>query len=804
MLGLRLSAALHIASLAALQFAAIQPATADSRQNLALHRPYKLEPAPNYGGATSPNGATELTDGVTTPGGTMWTQRTAVGWSRVRPVTVTIDLGQVTTVGEITWHGAAGASGVEWPWAIYAYASEDGNHFTALGDLVALDAARSGPPPVGKYAEHTFTGPVGPVYARYVRLMVDPHDPYVFVDEIQIFGGTPQATSSTAATVTDTTADFWRAHASFKAADVIQKDAARIRARLAQIQLPTSTRSKLDSKAASSAASAAASARASALDHASLPLNSAHAAIFAALGSAEQSSGEPALQAWPANPWTPLLPEDPKRGVVPAQLDIMAMRGERRSSAINIRNSSPEDAIVDISIDLDGVKPAQIQIAPVAWTETEPGIWIAAKIVAPETTFNVPAGVTEQAWITLDAGESSPGLHMGRIHVRSRGGAAVELPLAFRVFATHFPAHTTLLLQGWDYLQGTGASGITDANIDAVGNFLRSQDVNVAWAMRTAMDVTGIDANGHLTHPPSTRVLERWLARWPTASRYRVFLSVKNDISGISISDPRFNGAVKEWANYWAAAVRRLGKQPADFDLELVDEPRTDAMAQTVLAWARAIKSSSAGFHLWVNPNWADPSATPPEILNLFDVICINLHIAQDGGERYWQWARQLAAHGKWVELYGTDGPAKQLDPYAYYRLMSWRANDVGARGIGFWSFSDTGGGESSNAFASQAIDYVPYFLDHAKATNSKEMVAIREGLQDYEYLRLLSTVASNAADSAKRASAQQLLNDSRNTVLSAAGSLYSSWTTGRDRSVADAWRYKIGAFLDGANTSGY
>src|SRR5260370_3538799 len=59
---------------------------ADQATNVALGRPYTLDPPPNYSGGTSKTGAVVLTDGSVSHGATMWLQSSAVGWAHVRPV----------------------------------------------------------------------------------------------------------------------------------------------------------------------------------------------------------------------------------------------------------------------------------------------------------------------------------------------------------------------------------------------------------------------------------------------------------------------------------------------------------------------------------------------------------------------------------------------------------------------------------------------------------------------------------------------------------------------------------------------
>src|SRR5579863_4379579 len=115
--------------------------------NVALHKPYAMLPAPNYPLTTDPGDAWQLTDGNRVSGPRMWTSPEAVGWLKARPVVVTIDLGANTSIVGAAFSTAAGVAGVEWPRAIYLLGSEDARRFSYLGDLIALDAKRGGRPP---------------------------------------------------------------------------------------------------------------------------------------------------------------------------------------------------------------------------------------------------------------------------------------------------------------------------------------------------------------------------------------------------------------------------------------------------------------------------------------------------------------------------------------------------------------------------------------------------------------------------------------------------------------------------------
>ena len=134
-------------------FCAAVPAAQDERPtvevgtNIALGRPYTLQPAPSYALSADPGDTTHhLTDGETTTS-YFWTQPGTVGWQNVAHVAITVDLGRVEPIGGVALNTAAGRAQVTWPAAIPILVSDDGEEYRLVGDLVALDHAVHGPWP---------------------------------------------------------------------------------------------------------------------------------------------------------------------------------------------------------------------------------------------------------------------------------------------------------------------------------------------------------------------------------------------------------------------------------------------------------------------------------------------------------------------------------------------------------------------------------------------------------------------------------------------------------------------------------
>ncbi|MFV2069033.1 MAG: hypothetical protein ACC645_18865, partial [Pirellulales bacterium] len=140
------------------------------------------------------------------------------------------------------------------------------------------------------------------------------------------------------------------------------------------------------------------------------------------------------------------------------------------------------------------------------------------------------------------------------------------------------------------------------------------------------------------------------------------------------------------------------------------------------------------------------------------------------------------------------------LDPYAYYRLQAWTCFDMGAESSFFWAFGDTGGGNSWNEYLSKRVSYTPLFLGPDSVTAGKHMEAIRESVEDFEYLAMLrDRVAELESRGGHRllVRAKDLLATAPQRVLAADGATDLGWNAPKDRSIADTVRTEIGEMLE-------
>jgi hypothetical protein len=86
--------------------------------------------------------------------------------------------------------------------------------------------------------------------------------------------------------------------------------------------------------------------------------------------------------------------------------------------------------------------------------------------------------------------------------------------------------------------------------------------------------------------------------------------------------------------------------------------------------------------------------------------------------------------------IYGNPkSPAKLASPLHDYRMLAWWAWYYGASGVGFWSYSDTGGSSAWEDIDGRRPDWAVVYETPEGIVSSRRWEAFREGLEDYVLL---------------------------------------------------------------------
>ena len=193
-------------------------------------------------------------------------------------------------------------------------------------------------------------------------------------------------------------------------------------------------------------------------------------------------------------------------------------------------------------------------------------------------------------------------------------------------------------------------------------------------------------------------------------------------------------GVDRRWIERWIRGVVRvteqLGLERGRWAIYPVDEP--DAKTYPIfLDILRTIKEIDESVQVYANPIYPETSS---EQLSKYQLKKAGRFVD------IWQPDYRLAKKyrdffAKWGDSYWVyevpEYPAKAVSP-EWYENIPARARKVGASGVGFWSFSDTGKTSAKNDFDGRRADYaVVYDSDSGTYLPSRRWFAFLEGLAE-------------------------------------------------------------------------
>jgi len=637
---------------------------------------------------------------------------------------------------------------------------------------------------------------------RFVKLLVFSSRHYVFVDEIEIYQGPDEFLAKPRSTspITDFE-EFAGERLVTQAVRIrLRNDLEYVRSLVADISEPekrASLHAQLDEMEKEIPESTVSNVKTL---KTIFPLNDLHRRILSVQAAVWRTKFAEETILWQTNRWDPLSPMDvPEPGDV--VLDISVMSGEFRSAAFNISNAAETSANLNLRISELPVRtnPPYVTAHEVLFTDTKTGVPVAAalsplKSEEDRLSIHVEPGMTKQVWLTVYPTDVPAGDYFGKIIIEPCGK---EVPFRLRIYPIEFPEQPTLHLGGWDYTDGENRD-VTLDNREALILHLRERFVDTPWATNAVMPTGTFDKNGNLVTSPSGETFKDWVERWPGARNYCVFLAVTEEFANFEMGSPEFERALSQWIDWWAQKLPEWGLRQDQLALLLFDEPREPQHDEIIIEYARVISKACGEIVIWEDPILRKPWDVTSELYEACDVISPKMTALIEGGKEVSDFYAERCKGERELWLFSCSGPARLLDPYAYHRMQEWFCWKAGAEGSCFWAFGDSSGASSWNEYLSITGAYTPLFLDSTSVTPGKHMEAIREGVEDYEYLRMLRDEIAAAEEAGKVdaeviASATRLLETAADRVTTCMTSEKDiRWAKPKDRSVADAVRIEI------------
>jgi hypothetical protein len=773
-------------------YAANQPG-----ENLALGKKYQFEPHPNYKLCSDPDDNVQLTDGVNSSGN-FWTQQTTVGWEKANPVKITINLENIAPISGVSYRTAAGRADVNWPISIAILVSDDGKTFYSIGDLVKLDSGYDMPDTQG-YSVYRFSTNKLATRGRFIRLLIVPNGPYTFVDEIEVFRGEDDLLSKPlAGRKVENAKNFMKE--SVIAPGVRHRMENDLNAVRKAVQV-LSKRRELE-KQLNSIESDYTDPVIAQVDKFStvFPLNDWHKRIFAVQAALWRAKGLKEITIWKKNRWDMISPSEQPQ-VSKSDIQVKMMKNEFRSAAFNISNAGENVTRLTLNIEglPGGINPDFILVHDATFTDTKSGIPVIAALPLAQRSNNgyqieIYPGLTRQIWFTFHPKYIDPGEYQGKVTIEPGG---IRVPVSLRIYPFIFPNQPSLHFGGWDYTNENRKYDMTSQNRAAIIQHLREHFVDTPWATNRVLATGKYDQKGNMIEKPTTHDFEIWIQRWPDARNYFVYASVSEEFFGFKMGTPPFRRAVASWITFWVEQLRKWDIQSRQVALLLVDENKSHEQDNIIIEWAKVIQKTQPDIVIFQDPVWFEPWKALPQMYALTDILCLQTPILIEQGKPFVDFYIKQREAGKDLWFYSCSGPGKLLDPYSYHRMQQWFAWKHKAKGSCFWSFIDSNGASSWNEYLSLRGAYTPMFIDETSVTYGKHMEAIREGIEDFEYLRILNDRITYLEKNGKKdraiTSAKVLLASAADRVIAIMTAPDKiNWVEPKDRSLADQVRIEI------------
>ena len=751
-------------------------------ENLAYRKSYTFSPKPNYPLCTDSSDAVQLTDGRRL--GSQWTDKSTVGWRKPEPVVeIVIDLARNYAVDEVRIHTiGGGVASVEYPEFAAVLLSDDGRQFKFAG-LVGSKQLTNVRGFGYRGVPRTLT--VGNINAagRYVKIVMRPKGLTLFADEVEVFGRSPADVGNrqlrdnlevfaTYDELLSRIDDYFQLQENV---DFTSNAVKEIRQKfLGRTQMLDLSESEMSSQIVSLPADRIYS------TEENLDVKKQIGKIRAGIYKVEY--GKPFV-CLPADPMEVVFEKDLLLREGPGQIDIRMWQNEYESAAFNIINCSDTSLEMAVSISplmgsagqrFESDKTFTVRRAVYVYGGRIGSI-ADALVLQNGRPFRLAPGELSQIWLTIFNPALIPDNYQGTIAVSAKTGqdktVPIEtVPIVLKVHPLLFPNNVTLKTCHWAYYEVASASEMADD--------LRRHHTNVyvVPAQDLPFPRFSTDPPGLIREPNYTR-LDNVLKQHKYAETYLIGLNFSltekdfgrfGDVQWMTPAWKKvFSSWLKELVNY-------LKDRGVGYD-RFVLYPFDETIADDYYELAKLIKKIDPKIRLYANSFGKGPKEFM-RFRELVDVWCL-----QDSHcKRYPDWFETVMSFKKEVWTYECLRPMKAKKPYAYYRLLPWRAFQRGQTGAGFWTYyyglnfepgavpwNDTlrPHGFSGVVYGAKAS---PVPLNGENIVPSRRWEAWREGVEDYQYLyelqQAIDKMKMKDPDTAKIG--RQILDQQVNRVL--------------------------------------
>ena len=400
-----------------------------------------------------------------------------------------------------------------------------------------------------------------------------------------------------------------------------------------------------------------------------------------------------------------------------------------------------------------GAKP---RLAVADWQELRGGQTVADPLVPlnPAGRLDVPPGESRQVWITLPARDLPPGRYECSLLARplataARQGSAPSKTVALRVHVPPLRITTSpsFAVYNWDY-----------AKTEAEVKNLYEHKVNF-FNHGTHMPKPGFDAdgtpNGRIDYSRYDTVLRIKMKYARKAGgqilfAYGIIRDFHRTVSskyGWAFRDPAWDRAFRYTYTRWLDHLKALGLRYEDYCVQVWDEA-TGPNVDYVVEGGKLLREIDPKVRLVMDG--AQSLAEVKRIDPYIDVWVPHLTKLKHAKDRV-ELLRYYLASGEPVYSYSCSTFMKARPAYAYHRCKPWQAASFGVNGTFYWAYNSWRG-DPWNDFDGPIADCGVIYPGEGGPIDSRRWEGTREGIEDWQIMRLLKGLAEGRSQEAQPA----------------------------------------------------
>ena len=219
---------------------------------------------------------------------------------------------------------------------------------------------------------------------------------------------------------------------------------------------------------------------------------------------------------------------------------------------------------------------------------------------------------------------------------------------------------------------------------------------------------------------------------------YAIFKRFHMRNSSITFDTPEYWTAWRNWLKFVDRTMQENGFGNDDFVMEVFDEPNTKSWPMDeVLRAYREARVATPGMKL-LNTNGEREYFK--DVSPLVDHWYFSQHVF--GDKVVMKYPKEMLAAGKTVSMYAC-GTNMRQDLYRYYRMLAWKAANIGSDFVSIYQFYDQQPGCSFRQATYGAVAYDTSY----EGVPSIRLENLWAGIIDIRYLKLLERTAKAAGD---------------------------------------------------------